>query len=101
MAKFLGLDEPFAGRHVHSETIVLCVRRYLRFKFSFRDPAEMMARLIDGPHHDYAFRTGWCEALDDPAIRRPRPNQDINVVSKILERAQVQIFRNVDLRIEQ
>jgi transposase-like protein len=43
MAGFLGLDELFEGRHSDRETIVLCVRWYLRFKLSFRDLVEMMA----------------------------------------------------------
>ena len=43
MAGFLGLDELFDGRHFDREIIILCVRWYLRFKLSFRDPVEMMA----------------------------------------------------------
>ena len=43
MARFLGLDELFEGRHFDREIIVLCVRWYLRFKPSFRDLVEMMA----------------------------------------------------------
>src|ERR1700693_581544 len=43
MARFLGLDALFEGRHFDREVIVLCVRWYLRFKLSFRDLVEMMA----------------------------------------------------------
>ena len=43
MARFLGLDDLFEGRHFDREIIVLCVRWYLRFKLSFRDLVEMMA----------------------------------------------------------
>ena len=43
MARFVGLVDLFAGRHFDREVIVLCVRWYLRFKLSYRDPAEMMA----------------------------------------------------------
>ena len=43
MARFLGLEELFEGRHFDREVIVLCVRWYLRFKLSFRDLVEMMA----------------------------------------------------------
>jgi transposase-like protein len=39
----LSLDELFEGRHFDREIIVLCVRRYLRYKLSFRDLVEMMA----------------------------------------------------------
>jgi ABC-type cobalamin/Fe3+-siderophores transport system ATPase subunit len=43
MAGFPGLDELFEGHYFDREIIVLCVRWYLRFKLSFRDPVEMMA----------------------------------------------------------
>jgi transposase-like protein len=43
MTGFLGLDELFEGRHFDREVIVLCVRRYSRFKLSYRDLVEMMA----------------------------------------------------------
>ena len=43
MAKFLGVEQLFEGRHFDREIIVLCVRWYLRFKLSFRDLVEMMA----------------------------------------------------------
>jgi len=33
----------FKGRHYEREIIVMCVRRYLRFKLSLRDLVEMMA----------------------------------------------------------
>jgi hypothetical protein len=39
----LSVDELFKGRHFDREIIVLCVRWYLRYKFSFRDLVEMMA----------------------------------------------------------
>jgi transposase-like protein len=39
----LSIDDLFKGRHFDREIIVLCVRRYLRFKLSFRDLVEMMA----------------------------------------------------------
>jgi len=44
MAGFLGLDELFEGRHFDRELIVLCVRWYLRFKLSYRDLVETMAK---------------------------------------------------------
>jgi hypothetical protein len=43
VARFLGVDMLFAGRHVDRVIIILCVRWYLRFKLSFRDLVEMMA----------------------------------------------------------
>jgi transposase-like protein len=33
----------FSGRHFGREIVILCVRRRLRFKLSFRDLVEMMA----------------------------------------------------------
>src|SRR5271170_2808761 len=51
MARFLGLDELFEGRHFDREIIILCVRWYLRFKLSFRNLVEMMAeRGVDLAH---------------------------------------------------
>jgi transposase-like protein len=35
--------ELFRGRHFRDEVIVLCVRWYLRYPFSYRDLEEMMA----------------------------------------------------------
>ena len=43
MAGLLSLNALFEGRHFDHESIVLCVRWYLRFKLSFRDLVEMMA----------------------------------------------------------
>jgi len=43
MSKRKGEDGVFDGRHFDREIIVLCVRWYLRYKLSLRDPAEMMA----------------------------------------------------------
>jgi transposase-like protein len=37
------LGKLFAGRHFHREVILLCARRYLRFKLSLRDLVDMMA----------------------------------------------------------
>jgi transposase-like protein len=43
MSKLKSLDELFGGRHFDREIIILCVRWYLRYKFSLRDLVEMMA----------------------------------------------------------
>ena len=43
MSKLKTLEELFDGRHFDWEIIVLCVRRYLRYKLSLRDLVEMMA----------------------------------------------------------
>ena len=69
MARFLGLEELFQGRHFDRETIVLCVRWYLPFKLSFRDLVEMMAErglsiahttIIRWVHHySLAFERHW------------------------------------------
>ena len=39
----LSMNDLFKGRQFDREIIVLCVRWYLRFKLSFRDPVEMLA----------------------------------------------------------
>jgi transposase-like protein len=43
MGGLKSVDGLFEGRHLDREVIILCVRWYLRFKLSLRDPAEMMA----------------------------------------------------------
>jgi hypothetical protein len=42
-SKRKGIKGMFDGRHFDREIIVLCVRWYLRYKFSLRDLVEMMA----------------------------------------------------------
>jgi transposase-like protein len=43
MAKVMGMEELFKGRHFEQQIIILCVRWYLRYKLSYRDLVEMMA----------------------------------------------------------
>jgi transposase-like protein len=43
MSKFKDIAKLFAGRHFDRDTVVLCVRWYLRYKLSLRDLVEMMA----------------------------------------------------------
>ena len=43
MSKRKGLEAVFDGRHFDRDIIILCVRWYLRYKFSLRDLVEMMA----------------------------------------------------------
>ncbi|MFL9912361.1 IS6 family transposase [Paraburkholderia sp. RL17-337-BIB-A] len=43
MSKLKTIDVLFDGRHFDREIIILCVRRYLRYKLSLRDLVEMMA----------------------------------------------------------
>jgi transposase-like protein len=69
MVRFLGLDEPFEGRHFDREIIVLRVRWYSCLKLSFRDLEEMMTErgrslvltTIMGKVHHYApeFERRW------------------------------------------
>jgi transposase-like protein len=40
----LSIDNFFKGGHFDREIIILCVRWYLRFKLSFRDLVEMIAK---------------------------------------------------------
>jgi hypothetical protein len=46
MGKLARLAELFAGRHFDRAVIILCVRRYLRFKLSLRDLVEIMAGAV-------------------------------------------------------
>jgi hypothetical protein len=43
MGKLKSVEGLFEGRHFDREVIILCVRRYLRFKLSLRELVEMMA----------------------------------------------------------
>jgi len=43
MSRFTALEELFKGRHFDQEIVVLCVRRYLSFKLSYRDRVSMMS----------------------------------------------------------
>lgn len=43
MSKLKSLEELFGGRHFDRETIILCVRWYLRYKLALRDLVQMMA----------------------------------------------------------
>ena len=42
-ARFVPIEELFAGRHFDAEIVVLCVRWYLSFKLSYRDLVSMMS----------------------------------------------------------
>ena len=43
MARFVPVEELFAGRHFDAEIVILCVRWYLSFKLSYRDLVSMMS----------------------------------------------------------
>jgi transposase-like protein len=43
LTRMLGIDDLFKCHRFDQETIILCVRWYLRFKLNFRDLVEMMA----------------------------------------------------------
>src|SRR5882757_6015282 len=68
MARFLGLDELFEGRHFDREVIVLCVRWYLRFKLSFRDLVEMMSERDLSMAHTTIMR--WVRHYAPEFVRR-------------------------------
>ena len=58
----LSVDEPFKGRHLDREIIVLCARWYLRFKLNFRDLVEMMAERGVSLSHTTIMRWIYCYA---------------------------------------
>jgi len=43
MPSFVPVEELFAGRHFDTEIVVMCVRRYLSFKLSYRDLDSMVS----------------------------------------------------------
>ena len=65
--KLKSLEELFGGRHFGQETIILCVRWYLRYKLSLRDLVEMMAER--GVEVDHSTVHGWVIRLV-PSLKR-------------------------------
>ncbi|WP_086380761.1 hypothetical protein [Caballeronia sordidicola] len=67
MSKREGLEALFEGRHFDREIIILCVRRYLRYKLSLRDLVEMMAeRGLSLVHGFPALRQNGADLADRP-----------------------------------
>jgi transposase-like protein len=61
-------DRPalFKGRHFEGEIIIMCVRRYLRYALSLRNPEEIMAVRVDQRYYlalDSTLRAGTEPAL--------------------------------------
>jgi transposase-like protein len=62
------LDKLFKGRQFEREIVILCVRRYLRFKLSFRGLVEMMAERGLSPAHTTIMR--WLQGFAPEFARR-------------------------------
>jgi transposase, IS6 family len=60
----------FKGRHFQAETIVLCVRWYLRFGLSFRNLEDMMAER--NLHVDHVTIWRWVQRYAPELNRRCR-----------------------------
>ena len=76
------MEELFAGRHFDREVIILCVRRYLRYKFSFRDLVEMMAERGLSLAHTTILR--WVRQTIDFRLNRTR---DVAAVKAFFQKA--------------
>jgi transposase-like protein len=63
-----GVEELFRGRHFDREVIILCVRRYLRYKLSFRDLVEMMSER--GLHLAHTTILRWVQRYAPEFIKR-------------------------------
>jgi len=50
------MDQPCKWRHYHAEIILVCVRWYLRYPFSYRDLEEMMHERGRGVDHTTIYR---------------------------------------------
>src|SRR5437762_3845026 len=61
----------FKGRHFEAETILLCVRWYLRFGLSFRNLEELMAERNLAVDHVTIWR--WVQRYAPELNRRCRP----------------------------
>jgi putative transposase len=62
------IEELLAGRHFDREVIILCVRWYLRYKLSFRDPVEMIAERGLSLAHTTILR--WVRRYASEFVRR-------------------------------
>jgi hypothetical protein len=63
---------PFKWRHFESESILLCVRWYLRYSLSYRDLEEMM--LERGLHVDHTTIYRWVQRYAPELEKRCRPH---------------------------
>ena len=63
---------PFKWRHFEAEIILLCVRWYVRYSFSYRDLEEMM--LERGLHVDHTTIYRWVQYYAPELDRRCRPH---------------------------
>ncbi|MGF7191961.1 transposase-like protein [Robbsia andropogonis] len=68
MSKGKGGDGLFDGRHFDRGIIVLCVRWYLRYKLSLRDPVEMMADRGSSLAHTTIMR--WVKRFTPEFVKR-------------------------------
>jgi putative transposase len=70
------LDKPsvalFQGRHFNAEIITLCVRRYVTYKLSYRDLAEMMAERHVEVAHTTIMR--WVQRYVPEFVKRWQPH---------------------------
>src|SRR5258708_33361931 len=68
------MDEqhPFKWRHFQADTILLCVRWYLRYSLSYRDLEEMMRER--GLHVDHTTIYRWVQQYAPELERRCRPH---------------------------
>jgi hypothetical protein len=85
----LNMDDLFKGRQFDREIIVLCVRWYLRFKLSFRDPVEMLAERGISLAHTTIMR--WIQRYVPEFERRcnrfAQPRVDLGVSTKPTSRS--------------
>ena len=58
-ARFVPIEELFAGRHFDAEIEVLCVRWYLSFKLSYRDLVSMISAVVSGWRHARPVSGSW------------------------------------------
>jgi transposase-like protein len=56
MPRFVRAEVLFKGRHSDQEIVVLCVRWYLGYKLSYRDPVAMMGERGIGLTHTTILR---------------------------------------------
>ncbi len=66
------MDNLFKWRHFQPETILICVRWYLRYSLSYRDLVEMMSERGLSIHHTTIFR--WVQKYAPEIDKQSRPH---------------------------
>lgn len=80
---------PFKWRHFEAESILLCVRWYLRYALSYRDLEEMMAERGLSVNHTTISR--WVQRYAPELEKQYRPHLKITTASWRVDETYVKV----------